>query len=72
MGSVIFQNVSQVVAPSIEQDSYIEGDNLNVEVTSEEETEDDIDDIAASMNTGMQDIDDISLEDDWDDDLTVG
>ena len=52
--------------------SYIEGDNLNVEVTSEEETEDDIDDIAASMNTGMQDIDDISLEDDWDDDLTVG
>ena len=52
--------------------SYIEGDNLNVEVTSKEETEDDIDDIAASMNTGMQDIDDISLEDDWDDDLTVG
>ena len=56
--------------------SYIEGDNLNVEVTSKEETEDDIDDIAASMNTGMQDtnaedwfegenVDDITLDDEF-------
>ena len=52
---------------------YIDGDNVNVNVTPEETIEKDAgeDLIVPELGKGKN-VDDISLEDDWDDDLIVG